>query len=112
MHELSLCRSVYDIVERARTDRAVAVVHMRIGRLRQVVPRTLEHCWEIVTTDTPLDNSRLEIEHVAIELRCRACGAATEVADRLLLTCAGCGGADVEVVRGEELLVTTLELRE
>jgi hydrogenase nickel incorporation protein HypA/HybF len=110
VHELSLCRSIFDIAERAREGRTVAVVNMQIGQLRQVVPRTLEYCWGLVTEQTELRGSRLSIEHVEVELRCRSCAATTVLAHRLVLACSGCGSADVHVVRGEELLVLSMDL--
>ena len=42
---------------------------------------------------------------------CRACGAESVLAG-FPLTCAQCGGLDVEVTGGEELLVDSLELEE
>lgn len=110
MHELSLCRSIYAIADRAREGRPVDVVHLQVGRLRQVVPQTLEHCWGLVTEQTGLSGSRLDIDHVAIELRCHRCEALTGVAHELVLTCARCGSGDVAVARGEEFMVTSMQL--
>lgn len=112
MHELSLCRSIFDIADRAREGRAVAVVNMQVGQLRQVVPRTLEYCWGLVTEETALRGSRLSIEHVKVELRCRSCAATTVLADRLVLACSDCGSPDVHVARGEELTVLSMDLVE
>ncbi len=109
MHELSLCQSIYRIADRARAGQPVTEVRLQVGMLRQVVPHTLEYCWGLVTEQTPLAGSRLAIDHVPIRLRCRACGRATD-ADRLVLACAHCGGGDVEVVAGEEFLLTSMDL--
>lgn len=111
MHELSLCRSIFKIVDRARGERDVQTVHLTVGQLRQVVPQTLEHCWQLVTAETPLRDSRLDIDHVAIELHCGACCARTSALHRLVLTCSACGSGEVAVVRGEELMVTSMDLR-
>jgi hydrogenase nickel incorporation protein HypA/HybF len=111
MHELSLCRSVFAIADSARDGRAVERVHLRVGQLRQVVPETLEHCWSLLAAETPLEGSRLEIEHVPVELRCAECPAVTSPHERLLLVCGGCGGTRVEVVAGEELIVTAIDVR-
>jgi hydrogenase nickel incorporation protein HypB len=54
----------------------------------------------------------LDIEPVAAELTCRSCGATTVLADRFLIACTTCDGADVEVVHGEELVVASLDLAE
>ncbi|WP_395695015.1 hydrogenase maturation nickel metallochaperone HypA [Nocardioides sp.] len=110
MHELSLCRSIHGIVDRARQDRPVVTVHLRIGQLRQVVPETLEHCWGVVTDGGPLAGSVLDIDHVPVRLACHACGADTTVAHVLVLTCSACGSGDIEVVTGEEFLVTSIDL--
>jgi hydrogenase nickel incorporation protein HypA/HybF len=109
VHELALCRSIYGIVDRARGDRQVEVVHLQVGRLRQVVPETLEYCWRVVTETTPLAGSRLDVDHVPVVLDC-SCGARTTVEHDLVLTCASCDSADVTLHTGEELLVTSLDL--
>lgn len=111
MHELSICRSIADVVARHADGRGVRTVHVRIGRLRQIVPDTLVYCWSLVCEQTALDGSRLAVESVPAEIRCRPCDV-RRVLDEPLLLCAACGGTDVEVVAGEEFLVTTLELAE
>ncbi|MEZ5096871.1 MAG: hydrogenase maturation nickel metallochaperone HypA [Nocardioides sp.] len=110
MHELSLCQSIHDIVDRARGDRVVESVHLQIGQLRQVVPDTLVYCWALVTEQGPLAGSALDIDHRPVVLDCRDCGGRTTVADALVLTCATCGSGAIELVSGDEFLVTSLEL--
>jgi hydrogenase nickel incorporation protein HypA/HybF len=111
MHELSLCRSIYTIVDRARGPRPVASVQVQVGHLRQVLPETLAHCWHLVTDDTPLRGSVLEVDHIPIELRCASCSATTSAPHRLVLTCGTCGSGDVAVTRGEELMVMSMQVR-
>lgn len=110
MHELSLCQSILAIADRAREGRPVSVVHLQVGRFRQVVPETLVYCWSLVTEDTGLAGSRLEVDHVPLVLDCADCGRRTTIADALLLTCGSCGSGAITVVTGEELLVTSLDL--
>ncbi|WP_183097949.1 hydrogenase maturation nickel metallochaperone HypA/HybF [Nocardioides pelophilus] len=110
MHELSLCNSIQQVVNRAAGDRTVTVVHLRLGRLRQVVPDTLRYCWDLVTADSPLAGSELAIESVAVSARCNACAAGTTIADTLVLLCCECGSPDLELLTGEEFLITTLDL--
>lgn len=110
MHELALCGSILRIADRARAGRPVAAVNVRVGRLRQVVPETLEHCWGLVVAGTPLAGSRLVFEQVPVTLRCRACGAVTTVGRDPVLACASCGSADTGVLTGEEFLVDSLDL--
>lgn len=112
MHELSLCGAIADIVTRRAADRDVAVIHLRIGRLRQIVPDTLVFCWSMISADTDLAGSVLEIERIAAELKCRACATDFGIGDGINLVCPACGGLDAEVIAGEEFLVTALELAE
>jgi hydrogenase nickel incorporation protein HypA/HybF len=109
MHELSLCQSIYTVVDRARGDRRVHAVNLRIGQLRQVVPETLTFCWGVVTEDGPLNGAELVVDQVPAEIACRACGARS-VLDEVMLVCPACGAVTVDVVSGEEFLVTSLDL--
>jgi hydrogenase nickel incorporation protein HypA/HybF len=110
MHELSLCRSIYGIVERAAAGRQVDVIHLQVGRLRQVVPDTLRYCWDLVVESTPFEGSVLEVESMPAVVACRRCGYRLPVAEELIVVCAHCGAADVEIVGGEEFLLTSLDL--
>lgn len=110
MHELSVCGAIADIVSRYAAGRAVRVINVRVGQLRQIVPDTLAYCWELVSAQTPLAGSRISVESVPARLRCRACGHVTDVGAVPVFACGGCGGFDAEVVSGEEFLVTSLEL--
>jgi hydrogenase nickel incorporation protein HypA/HybF len=110
VHELSICSSIADIATRRAAGRTVVVINMRIGQLRQIVPDTLMYCWELVSADTPLAGSRISAEYVPARISCRLCGQVTEVGEVPVFACGGCGGVDVQVVSGEEFLITSLEL--
>lgn len=112
MHELSLCQSIYGIVERASEGRPVICVDLEVGQLRQVVPETLVHCWRLVTEDTALAGSRLAIDHVPVSLRCRKCLGETTLAEAFSISCGRCGSFDTTVVGGEQLLVTAVEVED
>lgn len=111
MHELSLCGAIADITARRAGDRTVDVIHIRLGQLRQVVPDTLVFCWSLVSADTDLDGSVLAIERVAAQLQCRQCGGEHQLGESFTIACADCSSCDVDVVAGDEFLVTALELR-
>ena len=110
VHELSICGSIADIVTRRAAGRTVRAINVRAGQLRQIVPDTLVYCWELVSADTPLAGSRICVETVPARIRCRSCDQVTDVGAVPVFACAGCGGFDVEVVSGEEFLITSLEL--
>lgn len=111
MHELALCQSIFEIADRARDGGRVEVIHLRVGRLRQVVPETLVYCWGLLSETTDLDGSRLHIDPVPVTLRC-SCGNDTVVGDSMVLVCSRCESGRVDVVSGEEFVLTSLELAE
>ena len=110
MHELSICASIADIVTRRAAGRPVGVINVRVGQLRQIVPDTLVYCWGLLCEETSLAGSRIIVETVPARIRCRSCERTADVGDLPVFACAGCGGIDVEVVAGEEFLITSLEL--
>lgn len=112
MHELSICGSIASIVTKKAGDRRVDTVHLQVGQLRQIVPDTLVYCWSLVSADTGLAGAELAIERIPARITCRSCAATIEIGDFPIFVCTGCGGVDVEVVSGEEFMITSLELAE
>ena len=111
MHELSICRSIARIAARHAGGRPVRRVRVRVGHLRQVIPGTLAGCWELLTDGTPLEGAALEVEEVPAVVACRDCGERTTLgAPRF--RCGSCDGANLVVVAGEELMVTSLDVTE
>ena len=110
MHELSLASAIADIALRRGSERTVTVVHVRVGQLRQVVPDSLSFCWTMVTAGTALDGCQLELERVDAVVRCRSCGGLNPLGSQIGLLCPACASFDVEVVTGDEFLVTALDL--
>ena len=111
MHELSIAEAVVDIGVRHADGRPVKAVELRVGHLRQVVPSALEFAFELVAQGTALEGAELKMETVPATGLCRTCGEQTSLPD-FPLCCRHCGGFDVEVTSGEELLVDSLELHE
>jgi hydrogenase nickel incorporation protein HypA/HybF len=111
MHELSIADSVVRIACSHAGERRVAKVWLKVGRLRQVVPSSLRFAFGLVAEGTVVEGAELEMEDVPAAGRCRACGAESPLPG-FPLCCERCGGFDVDVLRGEELLVDSLELED
>jgi hydrogenase nickel incorporation protein HypA/HybF len=109
VHELAIAEAVVAIVERHAAGRTVRRVELRVGYLRQVVPDALTFAFELITEGTRLEGAELAIEEVPARGSCRGCGAETTMT-WFPLQCGQCGGLDVELMAGEELLVDALEL--
>ena len=111
MHELSIAESIVRIADRHAAGRPVSRVDVRVGHLRQVVPSALEFAFELMAQGTAVEGAELAMEVVPAAGLCRACGIETALPD-FPFHCGLCGGFDIEVTRGEELSVDSLELEE
>jgi hydrogenase nickel incorporation protein HypA/HybF len=111
MHEFSIAAAVVDTAVRHAAGRRVTVVTVRTGRLRQVVPDSLEFAFGILGRETVCEGARLEQELVPARLRCSACDHGFEI-DLPVFRCPSCGSTAVVVLTGEELEVESIEVAE
>ncbi|HEQ71854.1 MAG TPA: hydrogenase maturation nickel metallochaperone HypA [Spirochaetia bacterium] len=117
MHEFSLCESIvntllseYEKLKKPADGRiSVTRVRMAVGKLRAVVPESMLLAWEVLTRETPLHEARLELVAVPVAVRCRACTAESEI-DLPLFVCPLCGGTDLDILRGNELMLEEMEV--
>jgi hydrogenase nickel incorporation protein HypA/HybF len=109
VHELSIAQAIVDVAVRHAGDSRVTRVCVEVGRLRQVVPAALAFAFELCAHGTPVAGAELDIAAVPVVVTCRACGVESSPS-AFPLACEACGGLSVEVVRGEELRVESLEL--
>jgi len=112
MHEVSLCESIMDILkEEAARAGAVRVksVRLLIGELSGAVPDAMRFAFEVVSKGTLADGAALEIVSVPLTARCRGCGAEFAV-EGYAFSCEKCGGPDIEIVSGRELMVDEVEM--
>lgn len=111
MHELSLSSAIVNTVVKHAAGRRVTVVELRVGKLRQVIPDTLEFYFEFVARGTVCEGARLEQEVVESRLRCRACEDEWEI-EIPAFRCPQCAGSDVEIASGNEFEVEAIEVEE
>jgi len=112
MHELSIAEALVRVIQkelRAHPERRLKTAHVTLGTLRQVEPTTLQFCFEATVRDTPLADAQLCIEPVEAAARCRQCGLEFRVEDKWF-ECPRCAGVDAELLRGDELLLASLDI--
>jgi hydrogenase nickel incorporation protein HypA/HybF len=113
MHELSICLSLLDQVERIARDHGadrVERILLRIGPLSGVEAPLLANAYPLAAAGTIAEHATLDIEPAAIRVKCSACGAETEAEPNRLI-CGECGDWHTRLVSGDEMLLANLELR-
>lgn len=108
MHELTIAESLVSSVLERTGGRRVNVVRLRVGRFAGVVPDALAFCFEVAGVGTALEGASLEIVEEHARAHCRSCGVDFTLDDQFLLC--GCGSADVQLLSGRELSVTSVEV--
>ena len=111
MHELGLCSSIVDAVERRAGTRPVARVRVRVGRLHHVYPEAFDQSFAVAAQGTVAQGAAAELELLPVRARCDGCGATWHGED-LPVACPSCGGVEIVVVAGDELLLESIEYRE
>lgn len=112
VHEVSLMQDTVIIAVKQAREAGAQRIHrvmMRVGALSGAVPETLEFAFEIVAKGTMAEGALLEIEKVAVLCYCSTCAVEFEPAD-LVCECTRCGRPSVEIRRGRELQLTSLEV--
>ncbi len=108
MHELGLCSSIVDAIERRAGDRRVVKVRVRVGRLHHVHPEAFDQSFAVAAMGTVAQDANAELVLLPIRARCHSCGAELEV-EHMPMSCAECGAIDLEVTGGDELLLESIE---
>jgi hydrogenase nickel incorporation protein HypA/HybF len=112
MHELAVCESLLSQVRALAAERgaeSVGVITVQIGPLSGVEPELLAHAFSIARAGRYTEQARLDVETVAIELRCRDCGGESSAVPNRML-CSHCSSWRVALVHGDEMVLARVEL--
>jgi len=108
MHELSIGQGIVESVCEAVPEGDVLVVTVEIGKLSGVVPDAVRFCFDACARGTRLEGARLDIVEIPGRGRCGSCDQQVDM-DALIARCA-CGNPFLEVVRGSELRIRSVEV--
>ena len=108
MHELGLCSSIVEAVERRAGGRPVARVTVRVGQMHHVHPEAFEQSFAIAAAGGVAESAAAELVLLPVRARCAACGLAWECGE-VPTSCPECGGLDLELVGGDELILESIE---
>lgn len=112
MHELAVCQGLMQQVEQiARRERALRVtaIELAIGPLSGVEPELLRDAFPIASAGSVAENAALHIKSARVKVRCSTCGAESEVPSNRLI-CPDCGDFRTQLLSGDELMLTSVEL--
>ena len=110
MHELGLCSSIVEAIERRAGERPVARVTVQVGRLHHVHPEAFDQSFAVAAMGTVCQDAAAELVLLPVRARCDTCDTAW-AGDELPVVCPACGGVDLTLTGGDELLLESIEYR-
>jgi len=110
MHELGLCSSIVDAVERRAGERPVRQVRIRVGRLHHVHPEAFDQSFAVAAMGTVAEGAAADLVLLPVRAACGDCGHEWEGED-LPITCPACGATSLELTGGDELVLESIEYR-
>ena len=112
MHEFGVTENIVNIAL-AKAGEAQASKVMRInlvvGELSGFVPDCIQFYFAALSRDTIAQGAVLQFESVPAQLRCRDCSAIFQPQDTVW-TCPKCEGQSVEIFKGRELYIESMEV--
>lgn len=111
MHEMSVTRSMLEIVRRemaANDIKKLTKLRIRVGELTAIEPDALKFSFEVSIKGTSLEGAELEIEDIPLRGRCRECGSEFRIT-AFENRCPKCASVDIEHVSGHELDIISIE---
>jgi hydrogenase nickel incorporation protein HypA/HybF len=108
MHEYGLVAAIVRAVERRAAGRRVIAARVRVGARHRVVGPAMEQAFSLAAEGTVAEGARMDMVLVPMTVACRGCGHQGHSEDPLAV-CEACGGVDVEVTGGDELILESVE---
>jgi hydrogenase nickel incorporation protein HypA/HybF len=113
MHETAVAQELVEVIlAEAQKRRAKPVrARMSCGQLNAVNDEVLSFAFDAVVAGTLCQGMTLEIEHKAMQAKCRACGD-TYAADVANVRCPVCGSDDFELLPDAPIVLEEIEFIE
>jgi hydrogenase nickel incorporation protein HypA/HybF len=110
MHETAVAQSLVDLITQEAQSRHARPVRAKIscGELNAINDESLSFAFEAIAQGTPCAGMALEIEHKALQAKCKACGSAFAV-DWANVKCPNCGNDAFELLPDAPLLLEQIE---
>ncbi|MDR1976731.1 MAG: hydrogenase maturation nickel metallochaperone HypA [Campylobacteraceae bacterium] len=112
MHELSVVNSLIELCEqnaKANDAQKVIKVEVKIGKLSGIEPHFLQLTFDTFKEKTICENAKLLVNIQEVIIECLSCGFQGTLKNNEFI-CEKCGGNDVRVVDGEDMVLMRLEM--
>lgn len=114
MHELSITQSIVDIVldqAKAAEAKKVTKINLVIGELSGVVSDCVQFYFDFLKKGNVAEEATLDFKLVPVELRCRNCQTVFNP-NGSAWVCPNCQGTGLEVIKGQESYVESIEVEQ
>jgi len=112
MHEFGVTENIVNIaLAKAGEAQASKVIQINIviGELSGFVPECIQFYFDSLSKDTIAQGAAVHFELVPTQLRCRNCSSTFRPQDTLW-ACPKCRGQSVEIFKGRELYIESIEV--
>ncbi len=110
MHETAVAQSLVDLIAQEAQNRRARPIRARMscGELNAINDEVLSFAFEAIAQGTPCEGMALEIEHKALQAKCRTCGSVFAV-DWTNAKCPNCSSGEFELLPDAPLLLEQIE---
>ena len=112
MHELGVTENIVNIAlakaGETQTNKIIRI-NLVVGELSGFAPDCIQFYFDFLSKDTIAQGAVLHLESVPAQLRCRNCSASFHPQDTLW-SCPKCQGQSVEIFKGRELYIESMEV--
>jgi hydrogenase nickel incorporation protein HypA/HybF len=112
VHELAVTQSLLDtVLNEAKAAKAnkVTRINLVVGELSGVASECVQFYFDILKKDTAAREAAIDFKQVPAQLRCRDCRTDFNPKDALWV-CPGCGSYSIEVIKGRDCYIESIEV--
>ena len=116
MHEIGIAQSLFKLINKKAAEsnaKKVIGVTVSVGRFSAVEPDLLHEAFRVLKKEAAENeiakDASLQIQIVPLKILCPDCGCTCEI-DELNMICSECHSSDTQVLSGQDIMLTNMEL--